>query len=373
MKGMMMMIKEGKFGTAEAIYLMTLAIASKTFYTSIRVMIKTTGTAAWYMTLISCLTSILFFLAISAVMKRFPGKNLVQIFELVTGRFFGKVLTLVFSAYFVYYAGSSLREFLEMIKAYNLPYTPPSLIIAAFMIVVVALAYVGLEGIARVASVTFYPIIVGIILILFLAYPYYEFRAIFPLGGYGIVNTLKTGFLRSSAYDEVILLAFIINSISGIKTFKKVGVISLFISGLAFSLTAFCDLMAFDYTMGSENVSDLFQLARIIYFSRFFQRIESIFLFIWIMASLITVGLAFYIAISIFCKAFRVDSHRPLILPFSFLTFMVTLIPEGLVEVTKVNIMVMREYSMTLIYGIPFLILLISVIFGKRGDRHARN
>lgn len=363
------MIKEGKFGTAEAIYLITLVIASKAFYTSIRVMIKNSGTAAWYMTLVSGSVSLIFFLLISLVMKRFPGKNLVDIFELVTGRFFGKILTLLFSAYYVYYAGSSLREFLEMIKAYNLPYTPPSLIIFAFMAVVVILAYIGLEAIARLASVSFYPIFIGIAIILFLAFPYYHVRAVFPIGGYGIAETIKSGFFRSSAYDEVIILAFIINSINGVKTFKKVGVYSIVISGIVFLFTCLCNIMAFDYTMASENVSDLFQLARVIYFSRFFQRIESIFLFIWIIASLITVGLAFYIAISSFCRAFRISNHRPLILQFAFLTFMVTLLPEGLIQLAKTNIVVMREYSMTVIYGIPILILLISVIFGKRGDR----
>lgn len=362
------MTNERKFGTAEAVYLTTLVIASKAFYTSIRVMIKITGTAAWYMTIVSCLTSIIFFLLISLVMKRFPGKNLVEIFELVTGRFFGKILTLMFSAYFVYYAGSSLREFLEMIKAYNLPYTPPSLIIFAFMAVVVVLAYIGLEGMARFASVIFYPVLIGIALILFLAYPYYNVRALFPIGGYGIAETLKSGFFRSSAYDEVIILAFIINSIDGVKKFRKVGVLSLFISGIVFASNCLCNIMAFDYTMSSENVSDLFQLARVIYFSRFFQRIESIFLFIWILASLITVGLAFYIAISSFCKAFKISNHRPLILQFAFLTFMVTLLPEGLIQLAKTNIVVLREYSMILVYGIPVLILFISVIFGKRGD-----
>ncbi len=363
------MIKQGKFGTAEAIYLITLVIASKAFYTSIRVMIKKTGTAAWYMTLVSGIVSIIFFLLISLVMKRFPGKNLVDIFELVTGRFLGKILTLLFSAYYVYYAGSSLREFLEMIKVYNLPYTPPSLIIIAFMAVVVVLAYIGLEAIARLASVSFYPILIGIAIILFLAYPYYHVRAIFPIGGYGIAETIESGFFRSSAYDEVVILAFIINSINGVKTFKKVGIYSIVISGIVFLFTCLCNVMAFDYTMASENVSDLFQLARVIYFSRFFQRIESIFLFIWIIASLITVGLAFYIAISSFCRAFRISNHRPLILQFAFLTFMVTLLPEGIIEVAKTNIVFMREYSMTLIYGVPILVLLISVIFGKKGDR----
>ena len=48
---------------------------------------------------------------------------------------------------------------------------------------------------------------------------------------------------------------------------------------------------------------------------------------------------------------------------------MVTLLPEGLIELAKTNIVFMREYSMALIYGIPILVLLISVIFGKKGDR----
>lgn len=363
------MTNEGKFGTAEAVYLMVMVIASKTFYTSIRVMIKSTGTSAWYMTIISCITSIILFLLVYSVIRRFPGKDMVQIFDAVTGRFFGKILSLIFAVYFIFYAGSSLREFLEMIKAYNLPYTPPSLIIAAFMIIVIALAFVGLEGIARVAAASFYPIVFGFLILLVLAYPFYKFRAIFPIGGYGIINTLKIGVTRSSAYSEVIILAFIATSIRGEKTIRKVGVISLVLAGITFALTALCAIMAFDYTQGSENVSDMFQLARIIFFSRFFQRIESIFLFIWIIASLITVGMAFYISLSIFCKSFKVDSHRPLILPFSFLTFMVTLLPEGMTEVTKINIVFMREYSGLIIFGIPILTLLLSIIFGKKGDR----
>ncbi len=48
---------------------------------------------------------------------------------------------------------------------------------------------------------------------------------------------------------------------------------------------------------------------------------------------------------------------------------MVSLLPEGLIELAKKNIVVMREYSMILIYGIPILVLFISVIFGKKGDR----
>ncbi|HEX9060289.1 MAG TPA: GerAB/ArcD/ProY family transporter, partial [Clostridia bacterium] len=185
--------------------------------------------------------------------------------------------------------------------------------------------------------------------------------------GYGIGKTVYQGIFRSSAYDEVVILAFIINSVHGLKNFKKAGLVSLILSGVIISTTVLCDLMAFAYTQGSENLSDLFQLSRIIYYNRFFQRVEAIFLFIWVIASIVTVATAFYISISIYCKAFRISNHRPLILPGIFLTFMVALLPENLNETVEKNILFIREYSIFVVYLIPILVLIISLILGRKG------
>ena len=302
-------------------------------------------------------------------MKRFPNKELGEIFEIVTGKFLGKVLALVFSGYFVYYAGSSLREFVEMIKAYVLPYTPPSAIIATFLVVVVFFAYVGLEGIARMSYICFVIVIIGIALILILPLPFYKFDNLFPIAGYSLQTTLYAGLLRTSAYSDVIFLAFIINAIHGTKQFKKVGLISLSLSGAIISLTILCSLLAFEYTQARENLSTLFQLSRIIYFNRFFQRVESIFIFIWVVASIVNVALAFYMAASIFCKTFNVPNHRPSLLLFAFCTFTVTLLPESLSEVVEKNVLFLRQYSIFITYLIPLLVLLLALIRGKKGEK----
>lgn len=363
------MIKEGKFGLHEAVSLMTMVIITKMFYTSIRVLIKTTGTAAWYTVIISSGLSMLAFYLVYLLMKRFQGYDLVEIFQKVTGKVIGKTLALAFSVYFIYYAGSNLREFLEMIKAYNLPYTSPSLILFAFIASVIILAYLGLETIARVSRSVFYVIIIGVILILLLAYPIYNVDRIFPIGGHGIKTSLYTGLFRVSAYDEVIILAFIINSIHGIKNFKKAGYISLIIALFTIGASIFCSIIAFEYPSSAENLSSLFQLSRVIYFNRFFQRIESVFLFIWVMASLITVATSFYMSLSIYCKAFKLDNYKPLLLPCAFLTFMVSILPESLSEITESNIVFIREYSVFFVYGVPILVLLISLILGKKGGK----
>ncbi|MHB8065406.1 MAG: GerAB/ArcD/ProY family transporter [Ruminiclostridium sp.] len=363
------MIKEGKFGTIEAVALTTVVLITKAFYTSIRVLVKATSTSAWFATLISCGGSILLFLLVYLLMKRFPNKELLEIFEIVTGKFIGKLLALVFSAYFVYYAGSSLREFVEMIKAYVLPYTPPSAIILVFLGVVVFFAYEGLEGIARMAYVSFIIILIGLALILVLPMPFYNVDNLFPLAGYSLQTTLYAGLLRISAYSDVIFLAFIINAIHGVKQFKKVGLLSLALSGAIISATIFCSLLAFEFTQASENLSTLFQLSRIIYFNRFFQRVESIFIFIWVVASIINVALAFYMAASIFCKTFNIPDHRPSLLLFAFCTFTITLLPESLSEIVENNVLFLRQYSFFITYLIPILVLLLALIRGKKGEK----
>jgi len=362
--------RQGYIGTYEAVCLTSIMMITKIFYTSIAVIVKIEGTSGWYGTLISCMTSLIMFSFIFLLLKRFPHMDITQIFEAVIGRVAGKILTLLFSAYMIFYAASNVREFIEMIKAYNLPYTPPSILIFGFIAVCAIVAYYGLEGISRISAIFFVPAIIGVALILILASPNYDFDYLKPYLGYGLKKTIVTGVLRSSAYDEVVILAFIINSVHGPKICKRAGYSSILISGLTFSTNILCSILAFQYTAGSENLSGLFELSRAIYFNRFVQRLESIFLFAWVIASLVTVSIAFYLAIDIYTKAFRIPGHRPLIFPFSFILFMVALIPENMPEVVQVNIHFIRQYSGFFIYLAPIAILLLAVLFRKRGELH---
>ncbi len=362
------MNREGTFGTYEGVCLVSTIIIVKIFYTSITTVVSIEGTSGWYGTILSCTSSLFFFYLLYLLMKRFPGKDITQISEAVLGKFIGKVLTLIFSAYVLYYAASNLREFIEMIKTYNLPYTPPSLLIFGFIAVCTIIAYFGLEDIARLSGILFLPVIICIFIILLLAIPYYDPDYLKPYLGYGLKKTITTGILRSSAYSEVFILTIIINSIHGLKAFKRVGVISILIAGVTFSSNILCYTMAFLYSSGSENLSGLFELSRAIYFNRYVQRVESIFLFAWVIASLLAVSVAFYISINLYSKAFRIPNHRPIIFPFSFLLFMVALIPQNISEVIHVHIHLLRQYSLFLVYLVPILLLVIAVIFGKRGD-----
>lgn len=361
------MIKEGHFGYYEGYSLITIALITKIFYTSPMMIIKPLGTAAWYGTIISCIVSLFFFLLLYILLKRFPEMDLYQIFEAVAGKPAGKLFEFVFAVYLIYYTGINLREFTTVLKIYSMPNTPLDFLLIAFLLVVFAMAYVGLEGIARVAYVFFYPIMGTLILLLLLAIPSYDFDFLKPFFGHGLMKTIQVGIIRSSAYDEIIFLAIIVRSVFGLQNFKKIGVASLLTTGIVFSSCLACVLASFQYTVGSEQVSGMYQISRIIYYSRFIQRLESIFLFIWIFTSVITVALGFYLAVSSYCRVFNIDNYRPLLLQFVTLAFLAAFMVGNVTEGIEIHLKIIREYSSAILVGIPVLVLAIALIRGKKG------
>ena len=359
-------LKEGNIGLKEAIALTTLVIASKILYTSPSAVINSTGTAGWYTTIISFLISLFFFFILSLLMDRFPGKNLIEIFEVVFGKIIGKFFNLLFCCYVIYYSSMGVREFLEMIKSYNLPRTPPSVILTSFLVVSLIIAYKGLEVIAKISYVVFYPILIILALILILTFPYYNIDYLKPFWGYGLKTTFPIGFLRSSAYEEFLTVFMITKSIKSTKDVKTAGFISLSLAVLIFSISLLVYTIVFGYAQASEPLSGMFELSKIIYFNRYFQRVESFFIFIWVIASLITVSLSFYISIFIYCKTFNIKNHKPILFPFAFLMYMIALIPKNISELTEINLLFIRQYSMIMIYGIPLLAFLVAIIFKKK-------
>jgi spore germination protein KB len=360
------MNSEGKIGIFEATCFTSLVMVNKIFFTSVGGIVYQTGTAAWYTTLLSCLVTLVFFIFIYLLLKRFPDKDIVRIYETVLGKLLGSIFTLFICGFFVFNAGSTLREFVEMIKVYNLPSTPISIIMITFLSVSMIISYFGLQTLGRICALCFIPTLIGLGLILLLAAPSYDTNLLKPYGGYGAAINIEYGFMRSSAYFEFILLGFAINAAGGYKTYKKIGISSIIIAGTVFTISLLCYLMTFGYTVGGENISGIFELSRSIFFNRFLQRVESIFLFIWVISSVISTTASYYFSLLIYSKVFTIKDHKPLLIPFAILVFVVAILPDSMQVVSQFNIVILRQYSMFVIY-IPAILVLIAILFKKKG------
>lgn len=362
------MIKEGKIGVQEAIFLISITICVRVYFTSPAYVAKATGTASWYMTLISAFMAIIGFTFVYILLKRFPGKDLIGAFELSLGRIAGFVFSIVIGVYLFINAAIVLREFVEMMKVYVLPLTPPSFIVGTLLIMTVGACFLGLESIARFSKLTGYFLLAGFLSVCLLAWNNYDFRNLFPLFGYGLDKTIIYGLSRSSFYGEVIILAIISTSLQGLSHIKKAGYISLVISGIITSISLFTTMLAFNYATSQEITSRVFELTKVIRVGDFLQRLDPIFVFTWSIGSTIAVTVYFYTGISTYCKSFRIQDMRPVIIPAAILLFAVTMIPQDLVSVADI-VHLTRQYGWSIFFGLPLIALIVAVIRKKKGEQ----
>lgn len=363
------MIKEGKFGVQETVCLVTITISNKVFFSSPGFLTRFVGTTGWLMTLISDAAAVLAFTFIYLLLKRFPGKNIVEIFDNSMGRVIGFIFSFTFAASFLVSAGIVLREYIDVSKVYVYPATPISLLMGAFVIIVATAAFLGLESIARVSKLFAYASLSGYILLLLLSSQNFKLSNLFPILGYGLDKTVINGLERSSAYSEVVVLAVFAGSLQGTKNIKKAGYISLILSGFIISSGLLCTSLAFPYFTIQEISAPLYMLSGIIKYGSFLQRLDPIFLFLWNTTTFITVSVLFYSSVSIYCKTFRLQDTRPVIIPLSVLLFTVAMIPKDFTSVVTTYVQGSRTSGIFVFYALPIIALITAILRKKKGEK----
>ncbi|MCX7746513.1 MAG: spore germination protein [Clostridia bacterium] len=363
------MLKEGKIGIQEAICLVTIAICNKIFFTTPGFFTRIVGNAGWYMTFISLASALMFFTFIYLLLKRFPGKNIVEVYDAALGRGIGFLFSFALMVSFLAASSFLTREFVDVMKVYVFPETPPSFLIGVMILAAAISAFLGLETIARTAKLGAYFALFGYFLVLLLSSQYFRFAHLFPILGYGLDKTVTTGIMRGSAYAEVVILAVFSGSLQGIKHIKKAGYISLLLSGFILSFGILCFTLIFGYTGTQEITAPMYIVARIIKYGSFFQRLEPLFLFLWIITTIIYVSILFYSTVSIYCKTFRLQDARPVILPMAVLTFTTAIFPKDFSSVVSQYVQGLRTYSNVTFYILPFIALIAAVLRKKKGEK----
>lgn len=361
------MIKESKFGYHEAISLLVITIVTRVFFTSPATLVEVVGTAGWYMTLISAATAAFAFIFVYLLLKRFPNKNLMEINDLVLGKWVGAIFSFIFACFLLEVASINMREFVEVLKVYVLNQSPPSFIMVFFTISIIILTYMGLETIARFAKFIIYILGIGYLLVIILSTQNFIPRQLFPLLGYGLDKTVTHGLLRSSFYGMVILVGVIASSLQGPKEIKRIGFSTLLISGLLTSSALLAFSLVFPYTVAQELTSPMYDMAALIDYGGFLQRMDPIFLFLWNFGTFIEVAMLFYCTIMIYCHVFRISDKRPILLPMATLLYSLNLIPKGISEVISGLVQAIRTWGWVFYFMPSIVVLMVAVIRKKKG------
>jgi spore germination protein KB len=364
------MIREGRFGVFEAVTLLLWPTLAKIYLSYSSGIIQENYSGAWIAVIIGCITAFLWFLPLAGLFKRYPDEDLVTIAESVTGPIIGKLLIGIIIGFFFISTALVLRQIAETVIGTALPQIPLIAIIITFAVVMILPSYFGLESTARYASLTTPFLLAGGIGLFLLQYKNMSLNNLAPLWGPGLKKLAINGFSRSSLLSELVLLGFLVPFIPKKKAFQ-IGIYLIIAASVLLTTTMLVTQIIFPPQVAAENTYPFYEMSRSIYFGRFYQRIEFIFIFVWISITLLSLVLRFYLTTIGIARIFRMPYHQPLIGMVALMVLAVALLFPNYNTVVYLDNLIRGHWAWVPAFFVPFIIYLTALILRKRGKANA--
>lgn len=358
--------QKASVGAKEFVAMLTLFVASNAFLSYPRYVSESGLEAAWMEPIGSAVLSLVLFLVVEKLLSRFfPGMDIVEVVKEKFGSFLATLVGIVFALYFVANTASVMRQFVENVVSTVLP-TTPILVIGIFFIATVGyFAYTGLEGICRTAYLFLPVLVIGIIGLCLLTMNQWHRELLFPIWGSGIPAVLMGSFRYASIFTNVLLLCVIYPHAHDARAFRKIGVWSILISTTLLVAFLLVYHMVFGAIESGKSTFSLYQLARLIYLGSFLQRLESVFVFLWVISAVIKMAAMVWSAAYLLSSAFTWPTFRPAVPGISTLCFALGMWPRNLVDVIDFDQKYLMSWGWTVVFGLPVSIVVLGALMHK--------
>lgn len=344
---------KSKIGTIEAIMLILTIIVAHSVLSMPTNILSSYKSASILNVIYVSIIAIGISYLIYKLLKTFPSMDIIDISELIGGKLFKNIIGIIFITYFIISSSIMLRNFCESIQILYFPMTNITFIIALVVISICISNRLDFSATVK-ANVIIVPIaLLGVLFLFFTNINRFIPQRIFPILGEGGFKTFVIGLTNLASFGGIAYIYFLPPLLKNINKFKKITLISIIATAIYLIFTVAILLFIFTFFTNVSEISPLYTATRYIEFGTFFQRLESIFLLIWILVFACYMSIVCKFSMSIFQKITGISNKKALIDVFGLLILGISLIPK--------NLAISQSFE-TKIY--PYLMLGIVIILG---------
>lgn len=362
-----------KIGHREALTLLTIMMSAKVFLSFPRDMALLGDSGGWIIVLFAGIISLIGFYFLNSLIHKYPFQSIIQISHNLTGGFLGMVLGIIIFVFFLLITSLMLRKFAESFILAILPRTPISTIMIFFLVLLIYATMLGIETLSRVAWFFGPYLLIALLTILFFALPQGSMSNLTPVLGTGLLPILKHSVVHISMFSEILLLGLIAPLVRKQDKIFGVGNYSLIIAIFINLVVTLTSIVVFNYVAAGRIIFPIFQLARLITYGEFIQRVEAVFVFLWFFTAGIQLGGLFYGSVISFAETFHIKEYRPLTFPIALIVLTLSILPASMTDTILLNDFTLSNYYWGTALGIPFLLWFISIFTKKGRDTHQPN
>lgn len=272
----------------------------------------------------------------------------------------------MFFAYFLFTAAILLNQFSNSMQIIYYPVTNLFFIILLFVIAVSIVCSLNFGSVVK-TNLLFLPIVIISMIFLFFANSKnFNIQRIYPILGNGFNSTFIAGFSNLFAFGGLALLYFLPPHLKSTAEFKKITLVSIILSVMYLLLNVSTTLLMFDTFVEIDELMPLYSAVRYVEFGTFFQRLDSIFLLIWIVSFSCYLAIVMNFCINIFKKLTNIQNTKFIVGPFALFLVGISLIPTNVAMTNFFSSTIYKYIFFILVLGISISILIIANLKNKK-------
>ena len=302
---------------------------------------------------------------LSILSKNFNGQNLLDISYFLGGKIVKNVVGIIFILYITFRISLFLRIISTTLQTVYYPMTHIIFIVALFCLTAAIICNLKSESLFKANVFITCIIFIAMVLIFIGNTKNYHYENIYPILGNGIKATFFSGASNIFAICTIAYLFFLPSKLKNPEQFSKIAFISVGLSGLFLILCTANTLFLFSDTLTNSEIFPLYLSVRYIEFGTFFQRLDSIFLFLCVIGFISLLCFNTYILTSIIKDITEVSDDKPLILPSLFTIFDLSLIIRKHSTIRLFDNNIAKILYIITAFILPFSILILANIKKK--------
>ncbi len=295
--------------------------------------------------------------------SRFVDQTFIEYAQVIVGRPLGLLIGGSIALAWLFLTARTTRQFGDVIKMFLLDRTPIEVILLSFLLLAAVLLRHGVEPMARLVEILFPLFPAALVIYAVFGIIEADFSNLRPVLENGITPVIKAAGEDLLSFQGIgpflMLLPFMVRP----ERAKKAGLIAL-------SFNLLMRIGFFVITVAILGVQETaheiwpgLAIAKIIQVGEFFERVDAVFMAIWITVSFTTLVVYYYLSSLAISQLVRFRTPFPVVLPLLPVIYVVSLIPTNIIEASNYSDILDMAWAVSVLI-VPSGLLLIATIRG---------
>lgn len=353
-------MKPEKIGYVEAIALITIVMINKIILNTPKDIIAKTGPASCLNVIYISIIAIIIAIVIHKLFKNFPNHDILDISNFLGGKTLKFLIGAAYIFLLIILTASIIKSLSETLRTIYFKNSPILYITLFFIVTSIICNRYSIKVIAKANLIIAPVIFLSIMIILASSIRHFMPQRIFPVLGYGVNETFFSGLTNIFSFSGLLYLLFLPPLLDKPDKFKRMSVIAITISSIYLLLSVACLLLSLSFTMHSDESFSLYVLTRNLVYCRFIQRVDAIFILVWIIAILSYINIPISLCIYIFKKLTNISDTNSFNYSVNLLILALCIIPVEYAIFVKVLAPIVQNYFFVLFFAVSLPILILA-------------